>query len=163
MTDRPDHPLFVFGTLRDPLVLALVLAREAQSVTVREAWLHGHVTVHLPGESYPVLEPRHGARAPGLLLEALDGEDMARIAFFEGEEYAFEHATVVAPDAGEVVALLCAERSQRTGARPRWRLEDWQREHRESFLLAAQRYMALYGRMSVEEADALWISFAQTG
>lgn len=160
MSAPPALPLFVFGTLRDPLVLGLVLARDAASVPVRRASLHGHVTVTLPGESYPVLAPRRDARAPGLLLDGLDAEDMARIAFFEGDEYAFEEATVVAYDAGEVSALLCAERSRRAGARPPWRLETWQRDHRADFLPAARSYMALYGRMSVAEADARWPSFA---
>jgi len=160
MSEDSGLPLFVFGTLRDPLVLELVLARDAASVSARAAWLDGHVTVTLPGESYPVLAPRRDARAPGLLLDALDAHDMARIAFFEGEEYAFEATTVVAHHAGEVGALLCAERSQRTGARPPWRLEDWQREHREGFLAAARRYMALFGEMSVAEADARWQSLA---
>ena len=34
MTTPADLPLFVFGTLRDPLVLELVLGRDAASVPV---------------------------------------------------------------------------------------------------------------------------------
>jgi hypothetical protein len=159
MSDRTDLPLFVFGTLRDPLVLSLVLGRGSGAVATRAAELPGHVTVTLPGETYPVLQACPDARVCGLLLEGLQAGDMSRIEFFEGEEYAFEVATVHAA-AGPVTAQLCAERSARPGERRPWRLEQWQRDHRAGFLPAARDYMALFGCMSVAEADVRWRELA---
>ena len=160
ISNNAPLPLFVFGTLRDPLVLRLVLGRDPSQVSSCAAWLRDHVTVTLPEESYPVRERERGAFAPGLLLAGLSAADLDRIAFFEGEEYAFEETRVVVATGTDtavpVSALLCAERSGREGKRHPWSLEHWQRRHRAAFLDMARRYMAQYGRLSVSEADRLW-------
>ena len=159
MSVRADLPLFVFGTLRDPAVLSLVLGRGVATVAARGAQLPGHVAVTVTGETYPVLQVRPGGSAPGLLLAGLDAGDLSRIAFFEGEEYVFQSATVHTA-AGREPALLCAERHARAGVRRPWVLEEWQREHRDDFLPVASGYMALFGRMSMAEADARWRELA---
>lgn len=147
--------LFVFGTLRDAHVLELVLGRDAGQVSSRAAWLDDHATVMLPEETYPVLEHRPGVRAHGRLL-ALDVGDLERIAFFEGEEYGFDVATVVTGEGALERAILCGDRSMRPGRRHPWSLEEWQRVHKDGFLPMARIYMTLFGSMTIEEADAVW-------
>jgi len=147
--------LFVFGTLRDVHVLALVLGRDAGQVSSRAAWLDHHDTVMLPEETYPVLEHRSGVRVRGQLL-TLDAGDLERIAFFEGEEYGFDAATVVTGEGVLERAILCGDRSTRRGPRHPWSLEQWQRRHKEGFLAMARTYMTLFGSMTIEEADAVW-------
>lgn len=148
-------PLFAFGTLRDVQVLHLVLGRDPRDVVAREAWLEGHRTVVLPGETFPVLAPCAGARVGGLLLE-LTAADLARVAFFEGDEYGFDRATVVTAGDARETAILCGERGSRAGHRPAWSLEQWQRDHKAGFLPMVGSYMAYYGSMSVTEADRIW-------
>ena len=148
-------PLFVFGTLRDVHVLELVLGRDPAHVRARAAWLEDHHTVTLPDETYPVLARRPGGRVRGQLL-SLDAGELERIAFFEGEEYGFESATVVTVAGVLERAMLCGDRSTRPGRRPPWSLEEWQRVHKDGFLPMARSYMTLFGSASIAEAEALW-------
>ena len=100
-----------------------------------------------------IVEP--GASAPGLVLD-LDREDMRRVAFFEGDEYAFERTHVALAGGARVDVLLCAERATRPGPRGAWTLELWQREYKAGFMALAAPYMALYGELDTLQADRVW-------
>jgi len=161
MTDTREsiRPLFVFGTLRDEDVRAVVLGRDPASVPTRAAVLPGQRTVTLPGETYPVLAPAEEAEAPGLLLE-LDAPALDRVAFFEGEEYGFDEARVRIAGGGCVPAIVCGDRTAPRGPRRAWSLEQWCRDHKPSFLPAVRAYMELYGGATLDEADRVWRSLS---
>ena len=60
-------PLFVYGTLRDPDLLAAVLGRKLRPGGQHMARAPGFRAVHYPGRIYPALIRVPGAAAEGLL------------------------------------------------------------------------------------------------
>lgn len=147
--------LFVFGTLRDSDVRQIVLGRELPAQCCSKAELGDHERLMLHDETYPVLVPCAGGRVPGDILR-LTAQDLARVTFFEAEEYELESAQVSDTDGQSVDVVLCAERATRPGPRYPWSLRQWQIEHKNAFLEHARTYMALYGKMSAVQADVVW-------
>ncbi|WP_315983165.1 hypothetical protein [Aliamphritea spongicola] len=39
---------------------------------------------------------------------------------------------------------------------PEWNLTCWQRDEKPTFMSMCERYMALYGTMTIDEADVIW-------
>jgi len=74
-------PLFVYGTLRHPPLLAAVSG--AAGLAAVRARLPGHATRWARGERFPLIVREAGAEAPGLLLEGLSDEQSARLDFYE--------------------------------------------------------------------------------
>ena len=146
-------PLFVFGTLRDPDVLAAVLGR-ADGARVEPATLAGHAALGVAGRDYPVLAPDPDGEAAGSLLHDLDDADRARLAWFEGEAYALAPCRVETA-AGAADAVLFAAAAPLPTAGP-WRLEDWRRDAKAGFVERARRWMAEYGAESPVADDAVW-------
>lgn len=151
-----EHPLFAFGTLRDPDVVELVLGRTLGPGARVPARMPGFRIARVPDETYPVLLAAPDDAAPGEMLTGLGERDWARIAFFEGEEYAFRRGVVEVDGRGRRAVLYCAEGDVTAGASECWTLAGWQREDKASFLETTARYMALFERASLDEADALW-------
>ena len=146
-------PLFVFGTLRDPDVLAVVLGR-ADGARAEPAHLPGHAALSVAGRDYPVLVASPRARAPGTLLHGLDGTDRDRLGWFEGEAYALR-AVRVETAAGAIDAVAFAATLALPTAGP-WRLEDWRRAAKAAFLERARRWMAEYGRDRPAADEVVW-------
>jgi ADP-ribose pyrophosphatase len=73
------HELFLYGTLRDPALLAVVLG-EAPG-PLEPARLPGHAAMQVAGDSYPVIVADPCATADGLLLRGVgpDGACPARL------------------------------------------------------------------------------------
>ena len=149
-------PLFAFGTLRDSDVLEVVLERAAIEVERVPARLRGYRVARMPDESYPVLVESLGQSANGLLIQGLSEVDFRRIAFFENNEYMFEHIRVELSDAREVEAVYCSEGVTKSVAEEPWFLDQWRRSEKTEFIEYVRRYMQLYGKLSVEEADSEW-------
>ena len=150
-------PLFAFGTLRDSDVLEVVLERAAIEIERVPARLRGYRVARMPDESYPVLVESRGQSADGLLIRGLSEVDFHRIAFFENNEYMFEHIRIELYDAREVEAVYCSEGVTKSGAEEPWFLDQWQRSEKTEFIEYVRRYMQLYGKLSAEEADSEWI------
>ena len=132
-------PLFVFGTLRDADVLALVLGRE--DVPTEPASLADRSARTVAGRDYPVLVPEPGARAPGALVHGLDEADRVRLAWFEGEAYALAPCRVETAAGAEVDAVLFAAATPLPVAGP-WELDAWRATGKAGFLRRARRWMA---------------------
>ena len=64
-------PLFAYGTLRDPDLLARVLARPLNAEAMLAAVAPGFRAVHYPGRAYPALVRAPGAAAEGVVLTDL--------------------------------------------------------------------------------------------
>ena len=124
-------PLFVYGTLRDPDLLAGVLGRPLRSHAMHPARAPGFRAVHYPGRIYPALVRVPGAAAEGLLLTDLTPFERDLLDAFEGEEY--RRATIAAmlvdePELHEADAYIPAIAVADTGED--WLLGDWQRLHK---------------------------------
>ena len=155
MKCTPLTALFVFGTLLDEDVLRIVLGRELPSSSRRCASLADHCRLKQHDDTYPIVERLAGGKVPGQLL-MLNEQDMARVRFFEAEEYELESTQVLAATGEVVEAMFCAERATWPGPRYSWSLRQWQRDHKGAFVEHASAYMALYGTMTAARAHAVW-------
>lgn len=130
-------PLFVYGTLRDPDLLAGVLNRPLRPAHLHPARAPGFRAVHYPGRIYPALIRVPGAAAEGLLLTDLSPFERDLLDAFEGEEYRRQPiATMLAdePELHEADAYLPA--IVIAADAHDWSLSRWQAEHKPKVLVA---------------------------
>ncbi|MDC9822100.1 gamma-glutamylcyclotransferase [Devosia sp. ZB163] len=122
-------PLFVYGTLRDPDLLAGILDRPLRGEKVHVARAPGFRAVHYPGRIYPALIRVPGAAAEGLLLTDLTPFERDLLDAFEGEEYRRGTvAAMVEEELFEADAYLPVITVADTGED--WSLARWQAEHK---------------------------------
>ena len=147
---------FFFGLLRDAEVLGLVTGRPWAADRFTGARLAGVRLVRLRGETFPMLVAAPGVWAPGVLVEGLTESDLDRIGFFESVEY--RPSTVkVEPQGGErVEARAFATTLRAVHNEEPWSFEIWRLRDKARALHEAELWMALYGHLSVEEADRRW-------
>jgi gamma-glutamylcyclotransferase (GGCT)/AIG2-like uncharacterized protein YtfP len=128
--------LFVYGTLRDPDLLAGVLGR-SRTVAGVAAAAPGFVAVHYPGRIYPALVRRPGAAAPGLVLTDLTAFEIDLLDAFEGDEYRRGVIPVVIDEElHEAFAYLPVATIPADA--PEWTLRAWQEEHKARVLAGEQ-------------------------
>ena len=139
------RPLFVFGTLRHAPLLAAVAGG---AVPARPAVLADHAAARALAadgtpQPFPLLVPRPGARAEGLLLSP-DAGQRARLDAYEALfDYRVEAATVQAEgDPVEADLYRPPPGGWRPG--PDWDLADWARDWAELRTVAAAQIMALW-------------------
>lgn len=148
-------PLFSFGTLRDPEVLAIV---SQQSAGMRQCSAHvtGYALHKVSGEDFPVMMPSGKGRVDGILIYGLTAQALDRIVFFEGDEYGLEPIDVI-DDTGKVVqASYFKEASVYDICPTTWKYQQWNALEKNEFLDRVARYMQWYGVVSATEADQYW-------
>jgi gamma-glutamylcyclotransferase (GGCT)/AIG2-like uncharacterized protein YtfP len=125
--------LFVYGTLRDPDLLAAVLARPLNRDAMLVAQAPGYRAVHYPGRPYPALLQTPGAAAEGLVLTDLSRFERDLLDAFEGPEYRRALLPVmVAEELHEAFAYLPAIAIAADA--PPWTLAAWQERHKPDVL-----------------------------
>lgn len=125
--------LFVYGTLRDPDLLAGVLGRPLNGDAMLAAHAPGFAAVHYPNRLYPALVRTPGGAAEGLVLTDLTPFERDLLDAFEGEEYrAAPIPVMVGEELHEAFAYLPAIDIP-AGAEP-WTLADWQIRHKPNVL-----------------------------
>jgi Gamma-glutamyl cyclotransferase, AIG2-like len=130
-----DHPLFVYGTLRDPELLAGVLARPLRADAALAAVAPGFRAVRYPGRVYPALLRAPGAAAPGLVLIDLTPFERDLLDAYEGDEYRPDLIPVmIGEDLHEARAYFPAIAIPPDA--PDWTLEVWQEAHKNRVLRA---------------------------
>ena len=130
-------PLFVYGTLRDPDILAGVLARPLNAGALLPATAPGFRAVHYPGRIYPALIRTPGATAEGLLLTDLTPFECDLLDAFEGDEYARALIAVILDlELHEAEAYLPAISVAQDAAA--WTLAEWQARHKPKVLAGEQ-------------------------
>ncbi|WP_420406315.1 gamma-glutamylcyclotransferase family protein [Nisaea sp.] len=148
-------PYFFFGTLMDPDVLELVLARPAGALST-SAVLRGYRCVRVANEPYPALVESPGGSVRGLLLRDYSDEDDRRIRYFEDFDFAIEQTVVETAD-GPLDAHFCGAVSNVAPTDLPWSYEEWARTEKDRFLRVAEIYMTAYGTLDGEAADRLWL------
>ena len=149
-------PLFVYGSMRDADVRALVLGSDDSEVRTEPAWMPGVTAARVPGESYPYLVPTEGARVPGEVLYGLGETGLDRIHFFEGDEYALVKCEVERASGERLAAVHFAGVEIPPAPVVVWSLERWRASEKARFLAMAREYMAGWRRGTRAEAEALW-------
>ncbi len=131
----PEMPLFAYGTLRDPDVLARVVGHAIAADRLRQAIAPDHQVVFFPGRTYPALRRVDGLFAPGTLIDGLSGDDLRALDAFEGEEYRRQRIEVRVGEALEAATVYWpAVAIEEAGTE--WRFEDWLAKHKRVFLAA---------------------------
>jgi gamma-glutamylcyclotransferase (GGCT)/AIG2-like uncharacterized protein YtfP len=132
--------LFVYGTLRDPDLLAAVLGRQLRAGAVLHGAAPGFRAVHYPGRIYPALVRAPGAVAEGLVLADLTAFERDLLDAYEGDQYRRSLIPVmIAEELHEAYAYLAT--IPVPAAAPGWTLEAWQRAHKPR-VLAGERAIA---------------------
>lgn len=97
-SEVPDSlPLFVFGSLMDADVMAVVLGRDPSSLVWQAAALTGYRRQRAAGEVFPILvaaDDAPQAQVVGALLLGASAADLDRILFYEGPTYHLETVAV---------------------------------------------------------------------
>lgn len=128
-----DRPLFVYGTLCDPDILAGVIGRRADPRQVLGAVAPGFRAVFYPQRIYPALVRAPGGRAEGLLILGLTAFERAVLDVFEGAEYRREIVPVlVDAELHEADAYLPVVHVGADG--PAWSLADWRARYKAEVL-----------------------------
>lgn len=148
---------FFFGTLMDRDVLELVLDRPLGSGALVPARLGGYRRMRILGDSFPVLVEDARVTVDGVVFTSASPEEDARILFFEDYDYELAPCRPVLPDGRAVEATFCgAEDRVRVSDEP-WELQPWAARHKRGFMELSRIYMACYGRLTPEEAEAVWV------
>lgn len=147
--------LFVFGTLRDPALLELVLDR---GVETRAAALPGASVWQADGHDFPICLPAGPEdRAEGLVIEGLSEADLSRLDFYElGFGYAREVAEIVLEDGSKVMAALYRPDGPSLAPGGAWDLAAWQDRYGPITRETAVEAMSYHGSLSSAEMAALW-------
>ncbi|MEQ1768591.1 MAG: gamma-glutamylcyclotransferase family protein [Devosia sp.] len=127
------HPLFVYGTLRDPDILLALLGRALNADAMLLAHAPGFVAVNYPGRVYPALVRYPGGAAEGLMLTDLTPFERDLLDAFEGNEYRRDFVAVVIGEELHEAEAYLPTAMVKPGA-PTWELSRWQAEHKERTL-----------------------------
>lgn len=138
-------PLFLYGTLRDPDILAAVLGRIVREDELAKATAPGCAAVYFPGQFYPALVRRAGTAAPGLLLSRLTDDDLLALDAFEGDQYRRGEVQLLIA-AGPVTAEVYWPAVPVAASAPDWTLERWMSEHK-PLVLAHETELARTARL----------------
>ncbi len=147
---------FFYGLLRDAEVLEVVTGRPWTADRFTGARLAGARLVCLRGETFPMLVAAPGDWVPGVLVEGLIESDLDRIGFFESVEYRPATVEVEVSGGAFVEARAFATTARAVHDEAPWSFEDWSRRDKARALRETELWMALYGHLSVEEADRRW-------
>jgi gamma-glutamylcyclotransferase (GGCT)/AIG2-like uncharacterized protein YtfP len=150
---------FVYGTLLDDEVRALVLGRDAP---VAAATLAGLRRVPVAGHRFPVVIVDPRGRVEGALLRDVDLAEAARLSYFEGPDYEAVRRPLAGADGTGAEAWLFVPAPRRPfapGLRPRpgpWDLVAWQRRHKAAYMRGLRRAMAAPSRIVIAELRQGW-------
>ena len=147
--------LFLFGTLMDRDLLALVLGHSLHGLSLCPATMRGVRRNRVRGDVHPMLLPHGGEAVDGIVVEGLTTTDVDRVLFFHEEEYHLE-LIEVETDQGSTSAHVAVPNGRLEDSGEPWSLATWQMLEKPMVLLAAEEHMSLFGRMSVREAVARW-------
>jgi len=147
---------FFFGTLMDADILAAVLDRPVQPEDLHPARLDGFARRRVANDSFPMLVEAPSGAVDGVVFTATGSEDRDRILFFEDFDYDLEPCRPVLADGSAVEAVFCGAEEKTLAADDPWELESWAARHKSAFLEVTRVYMVAYGRMTPEEAEAVW-------
>ena len=146
--------VFLYGTLRHPVLLALVAGREVEALAPEPAELAGYRVSRAAGEDFPLIEAAPGGRTDGLLLRNLSGTVLERLDFYElSFGYELRDVSVAVGDT-EVAARVYFPRPGLWQADGPFSLGDWVRAHWPLTRHAASELMSYFGRLSDVEAAA---------
>ncbi len=138
--------IFVYGTLLDPAVLALVLGRPVERLAVTPAMLSGYRRRRALGAWFPVLEPAAGGSVDGVVIEGLSAQDVARLRYYETDAYELAACTVRVgggqAEGGEIAAYVFQPTAALSPSGEDWSIAAWSAAERDRALAETKAFMA---------------------
>lgn len=125
----------------DPEVRTIVMGRDVDADRVEPAVAQGFRRVFVAGRHYPMLLRHCSGWVDGTLVSGVDPQRLHRLQVYEGWEYTL-HPIQVQTSAGRKVmahVFMCPPHIE-AHARE-WRLDEWQRRHKRTFLPKARMHM----------------------
>ena len=150
------EPFFLYGSLMDPELLALVIGRATDGLRFEMATVHGFLCRRALNESFPVLVPHAGGQVVGVLVFDLTSADVARLQFYEGSWYALEALPVECCGGEVLTAQVFLPTAHIAADEMVWDFDAWAAVERPLFMALVQECMSRYGTLSAAENDALW-------
>lgn len=158
-TDRhhgATEAMFVFGSLMDTDLLALVLDRDPADVRLSDASIRGFIRRRVAGEFYPALVPVPDGTVQGRLVEGLTHSDLDRVHFYEGDVYELAPVTAVTADGRRVTAQVFLDTGALKVSREGWDFHTWLMHEKHEALKLTRALMRHYGRISLREVEGMW-------
>jgi ADP-ribose pyrophosphatase len=147
--------LFVYGTLRHLPLLEQVIGHPL-GAQASPAVLPDHLAHWAQGQAFPMLVPRPGAQAEGLLLQGLSDADMARLNFYE-DGFGFHLAMAEVETAqGRIPAQVWFPEAGLWAAGAPFDLAAWQAQWGAINVAAAAEMMDYLGQRSAAEIARLY-------
>jgi gamma-glutamylcyclotransferase (GGCT)/AIG2-like uncharacterized protein YtfP len=125
---------FVYGTLLDDDVFALVTGRSLAPRDRCRATLDGYIRVFREGGSYPILVASAGGRVEGALVGKVGPREAERLKTFEGDEYDLVQRIVHRHSGEAVGAHVFMAKGWVPGSSETWDLAHWRRRHKHRYL-----------------------------
>lgn len=148
--------LFVYGSMLNREVLNVVIGREVLDTQALAATLKDFVCREVSDETYPYLCESPGDRVTGLLVMGLSELELERVKWFESFEYVLV-ACQVQVGTQTRQAFVCKSNELKSSDQL-WDYVRWERENMPEFLYRSRAFMDLYGKVSLEEAEAVWLN-----
>jgi len=149
-------PVFLYGTLRDPAMLAAVLGRMPERGELRPARLPGHAVRRAADTGWPALVPEPGAAAEGLVLGSTH-EDRARLDYIEaGWGYRRQPVELRLSEGGPLRAECYFPPAPLPPTYGPWSLPEWQARFGALAPLAAREMLSFRGSEPPEQAARRW-------
>jgi hypothetical protein len=130
---------FVYGTLLDRDVTALVLGRRLPPQAFKPAILSGHARWRAKGASYPVAVPDPRGEVVGAIVGGLSSRDVDCLSAFEGPGYRVVPLKVRSQGTLVSVAVFEPVVSRLQPSGDLWDLARWQRHHKRAFVARLRR------------------------
>jgi hypothetical protein len=125
---------FVYGTLLDRDVTALVLGRRLPPAAFAPALLPDHRRRRAKGASYPVVVRAPDSEVSGAVISGLSARDVARLAAYEGPGYRIVMVGVRISGRRETVSMFEPVISRLQPSSESWDLAPWQRRSKRAFV-----------------------------
>ncbi|CAN7101938.1 unnamed protein product [Brassica rapa subsp. narinosa] len=134
-SDAPSHNLFVYGSILEPAVAAVILDRPADTVP---ALLHGYHKYKLKGRPYPCIVPFESGKVNGKVITGVSDAELNKFDVTEGSEYERVTVEVVRMDNSEKmkVETYVWVNKDDPSMYGEWDYEEWRVIHADKFVEA---------------------------
>ena len=148
--------IFVFGTLKSATLRTIVLGRELAPKDICTASIKGFCVYWAKEGPFPVMVPKEGSEAHGLVLKNLSDVDVERLNYYElGFDYVLS-PTYVETNVGpaEASAYFCNNSDMAT--KKSWSYDDWLSDHSEVQYIAAKEFLDFFDTKYGDTAQAMY-------
>ena len=148
--------IFVFGTLKSETLRTIVLGRELAPKDICKASIKGFCVYWAKEGPFPVMVPKEGSEAHGLVLKNLSDVDVERLNYYElGFDYVLSPTSVetnVGP--AEASTYFCNNSDMAT--KKSWSYDDWLSDHSEVQCIAAKEFLDFFDTKYGDTAQAMY-------